>query len=305
MHKYKCPICNKTHDIFRVAESPEPELLRGIPENERENRIYDMGGLYIVDNEVLLGNGDILINMEDLDEPIFYWQVWVKISISDFQKNLEALKNGGSVKLQGELISELPFYPESKGLQVNVLVGMEQELNVIIEITQESQIKKDQFKPISKERVIELMGVFYHPELFTEKIEFEKSFSERLQERLAIANKKYVKKKKSFAINVNASSTTLFQIVNSQMLESAGEEKIGFGIHLAFDDTFEESKEQINTFKKQTFSNDFKYFNIEQIPSFQINFGLQLPLLEKYTTQLVQDVYQEDIESTSLELLEI
>lgn len=305
MEKYKCEICGKKHNVFRGIESPFPDLISDIPEEERENRIYDMKGMYIIDKEKLLGNGYILIEMENLDEPIFYWQVWVQISIKDFQNNLEQLKNGERVELNGKLLSQIPFYEKSEGLESKIIIQASNELEIEIRIDEDSQLKEDQSKPISEKRVIEIMQRLNHHELFKKKKEFDKSFSERLIDELNFAEKEYINKEKGFAINISSPNTTLFQIVNSNMLESKDDNKKGFGLHLSFDESFDESIEEINKFRNQDYSNNFDYHDLDEIPTYQIDLETDKEQIKKLVIQIIKDVYEQEVETIETDNFEI
>ena len=305
MEKYKCDICGKKHNVFRSIESPLPELISDIPEEERENRIYDMKGIYIIDKEKLLGNGFILIEMENLDEPIFYWQVWVQISIKGFQDNLEQLKNGDRVELKGKLLSQIPFYSKSNGLKSKVIIQASNEIEIEVRIDEDSQLKEDQSKPISEKRVIEIMQRLNHYELFKEIKKFDKPFSQRLMDELNFAEKEYIKTEKGFVININSPNTTLFQIVNSNMLESKVGDKKGFGLHLSFDDSFDESIEEISKFRNQYYFNNFNYHYLDEIPTYQIELEMDKEQIKKLVIQIIQNVYEKNLETVEIDNFEI
>ena len=296
MEKYKCEICGIKHNVFGGMESPLPDLISEIPEEEKENRIYDMKGMCIVDKELLFGNGYILIEMENLEEPIFCWKVWVQISIEDFQNNLEELKDGKRVELNGKLLSQIPFYSKSEGLKSKVIAQLYDELEIEIRIDEDSKLKDDQSKPITKERVIQIMQRLNHHELFKDKKVFDKPFSDRLIDELIYAEKEYIQKDKGFAINISSPNSTLFQIVNNNMLESKEDNQKGFGLHLSFDESFEESLEEISKFRKQEYSKDFNYLNLDDIPTYQIDLGTDKERTEKLVKRIIEDVYEQKIE---------
>jgi hypothetical protein len=306
MEEYKCEICGKKHNVFRVLESPLPDLITEIPEEERESRVNELNGFYVVDRKWFLGNGYIHIEMEGLDEPIFYWQVWATISPDDFQNNLENLMNGKTVELRGRLQSEIPFYPKSKGLEAKVIIqATDDEMLLEIRVDEDSKLKEDQSKPIKRGRVIELMQHIYHCELFKEKKEFDRTFDERLREELNYAENEYIKNEKDFAINISSPNSVLFQIISSRMLEISTNGKSGFGLHLSFDDSFEESKEEIEKFRKQDYSKDFEYHDLDDIPTYQIDLGKDKNRIEELVKRLIEDVYEQRIETIDTDNYEI
>lgn len=305
MEKYKCEICGKTHNVFRSLESPLPDLIADIPEEERESRLVEMEGFYIVDRKWFLGSGYILIEMENLDEPIFFWQVWATIEPNDFQDNLQNLINGQTIEIRGRLQSEIPFYPRSKGLESKVIIQASDELAIEIRVEEESKLKGDQLKPITKERVIELMQHVNHHELFKEKKEFDKPFFERLKEELNYAEGEYIKKDKDFAINISSPNSVLFQIISSRMLEKNTNGISGFGLHLSFDDSFEESREELEKFRMQDYSKDFEYYDLDEIPTYQIDLGNDKERIGELVKHLIENVYGQETETIDTDNFEI
>jgi hypothetical protein len=307
MEKYKCEICGKNHSVYRSIESPIPELISEIPENEHEERIVEFKGLYVVDRKWILGNGYILIEMESLDEPIYYWQVWVSMSLIDFKNNLEKLTREEPIEVKGKLESHTPFYKKSKDLNVNVIIHVTDELELELEIrvVEESKIKTDQSKPISRERAIEIMQHIHHPELHKPPKVFDKSFHERLNKELDNVKLNYVEKNENFVVSLNAPDCTLFQIIHSNMLESNNNKDFGYGLHLSFDDSFEDSKDEIRRFKKQDYASDFNYHNLDEIPTYQINLQENKARLIELVETIVGEVYQRDIETIDLDAFEV
>lgn len=305
MEKYKCEICGKNHNIFRGIESPLPELIYKIPEEERENRIrYFNDEFCIVDEKWFLGNGYLYINLENFEEPFFFWKVWTTISTIDYQKNLEKLKNGELVELNGFLQSEIPFYTKSTGLKTKIKMQSNEEMIVEIRIAEESKIREDQSKPITEERLIEIMNMLHHNPKREERQNFDKSFNERLLNELENAEKEYIKNEKDFVINLST-GTVLFQIVSNKMLEINQVTGRGFGLHLSFDETHEESIDEIAKFRSKEYSKEFEYYLLDEIPTYQIDLGTDKRRLEKLVNQIIIDVYEEELETIETDNFEI
>lgn len=304
MNKYECRICGKSHNIFRVIECPEPDLLTELSEDEKRKRVEKIDGFYLLDQNTLFGNGMLLIDMEGLDEPIFYWKVWVSMSPREFYDNLEQIITYESTELNGKLESEIPFYEKSKGLQVGIKFVTTDEIQLNIRIKENSQIKQDQSKPISKERFEEIMGNINHPELFRNIAEFEIPFLKRLTKELDHIQSDYIKAERYFVTNIMSSRSVILQIISNQMLHKKSNKISGFGIHLSFDESFEESAEELKNFKIQGFDKDFLFSNIDEVPIYQIDLGLDIERIKTMIVKLVENVFEENIERLELETFE-
>ena len=137
-----------------------------MPEEERENRVKLISGFYIVDNELIFANGWINIDVEKNDSPFYSWKTWTSISKKLFLEKQTALREGAIVAFEGKLETELPFYPNSKGLLTKTLIQVTNEAIIVdIKALGESKLKEDQLKPITEDRMIEIMQMLHHPPL--------------------------------------------------------------------------------------------------------------------------------------------
>lgn len=303
MKKFKCEICGKNHNVYAGLESPEPSMISDIPEEERTTRLEVFEPIYIVDGKYFFINGYILIHKENEEEPFFVWQVWMSVALEEFRSKAKNFEHGKVMEIEGHLEIELPFYENSKDMVVKAIIDTTKE-EVLIE-AEEGQLKQDQSKPITKERVIEIMQRMHHPELHKEKTVFDKPFETRLSNMLDRVEHDFIAKDKDFVINIASPRVVLFQVVSRRILESTLDEKRGFGLHLSFDDSFEESLEEIKKFRATTYSNDFQYYDLDNIPTYQIDVKEDKKQLEHLVKKIVQEVYQEDAENIELDVFEI
>ena len=274
-------------------------------ENERKLRVKTLDEFLVVDDELLFANGWINIELENHEFPFFYWKTWTSISKDEFSSNLPELEAGKVVKLFGKLEGNLPFYPNSKDLITKTLLqATTDELIVEIIIEEDSLIKEDQTKPITEERMIELMQMLHHHPNRENTRKADVSFKEQLLKELNNSEQKYLKTEKQFFINIS-SNTVLFQIVNNTMLENRIESEHGFGLHLSFDETISESKEEILKFREQEYSKDFKYYDLDEIPTYQTDLGNNKQKLITLVERIVSDVYQENINEIDVESMEV
>lgn len=305
MEKYKCSICGKEHKIYRGLEMPAPDRIFELSEEERKSRVKKWDGFYFLDDKYFFVNGYINIALENHEFPFFYWKVWASISHKQFLEKLDELKTGKKIEFDGNLEDSLLFYPNSKGLKLKAYIRLTNE-DIIIEfvIVEDSILKNDQAKPISKDRMIELMEIFCHNKANRDK-KFDKPFSDRLRYEMLNAENIYIDKNKDFTINVCGKNEVLFQIVSNAMLESGLENKKGFGLHLSFDQSFDDCKKEIKKFRKTKYANEFDYHELDEIPTYQIDVGNDKKRLEELIKGLIIEVYEEELELIDLDNFEI
>ena len=164
MKNYHCNICGNRHTIYHSMEVPLPRAVQEIPKAERENRVKESFPLLALDDDQLFANGWVNIEVENQEAPFYSWKTWSCIPKQQFMASLETLKTGQIVKLEGHLAEELIFYPNSMGLKTKTLLQMSPEgLVVEIRATEASQLLEDQAKPITEQRMMEIMQLLHHP----------------------------------------------------------------------------------------------------------------------------------------------
>lgn len=303
METYTCTICGKTHKIFPEFDSPLPQILRNIDEEEYDKRVEESNGQYFIDKELMLMKGTIQIHLKGEVEPFFYWQVWVSVTKENFNKTLEDVKKVGvsktdSLCFKGQLESELYFYDRFINLSVDLKSNGKDVSYFFVEIVEDSILKEDQINGVSKERVMEVMNDFIYHSRKHQNLKSDKPFSERFDEVVKAIQQKSISKGDDFIINISSTSGshTLFQIISSRMLENP-KESLGFGLHLSFDDSFSESIEELRLFKQTTYYKDFDNIILDDIATSQIDIGNDLERLKGLVAKLYVDVYQEDFEN--------
>ena len=217
MKNYQCKICGKNHDIFRGMREEYPAPYYDIPEEEKESRVKDQGDILIIDKLSSYAFGNILIEMENQEKPFFCWEVWVKLSNESLRQHLEDFATDATVEIDGVLVSKLPFYEKAKGLKVKVYISKGNKA-IEIRIDENSPLKEDQAKPITENRMIELMQMIHHNPKREERQNSAQPFKERLLAELEHAQAAYIVNEKDFVIDVST-STVLFQIIGNTMLD--------------------------------------------------------------------------------------
>ena len=305
MEKYKCEICGKNHKVYRSMDIPLPRMISEMSEEEREKRVKEFSGFYYVDDELLFANGWVNIEVENYEFPFYYWKTWSSISRKKFLDNLEELKTGKVIEFDGKLEEELPFYPNSKDLKTKTLIQATNE-GIIVEIQakEESQLKEDQSKPITEKRMIEIMQMLNHHPDREEQKNFDKPFKQRFLQELENAENEYIANEKDFVINLST-GTVLFQVISNKMLEINRINERGFGLHLSFDETHDESLEEIAKFRNKGYSKEFDYHDLDEIPTYQIDLGTDKERLEDLVIKILVDVYEEEMETIETDNFEI
>jgi len=282
-----------------------PRMISEMSEEEREKRVKEFSGFLVVDDEFLFANGWVNIEVENYEFPFYYWKTWSSISRKKFLDNLEKLKTGKVVEFDGKLEEMLPFYPNSKDLRTKTLIQATNE-GIIVEIKadEESQLKEDQSKPITEKRMIEIIQMLNHHPKREERANFDRPFNQRLFDELKNAESEYIANEKDFAINLST-GTVLFQIISNKMLEINRINERGFGLHLSFDESHDESIEEIAKFRNQDYLKEFDFHDLDEIPTYQIDLGRDKKRLEKLVNQIIVDVYEEELETIETDNFEI
>ena len=298
MKQYICEICGKKHEVFQGIDIPTPEKILEIPEEDLEKRVTEANGNYIIDGNLFLVKGTIFIYSNEDEDPFFEWSIWASLSLSYFKENFEEFNKGNNIELSGKLETQLPFYEISKGLNARIILNINHE-NAVIRIEDECRLKIDQSSKISKERIIEIMQMVYHnPE--RENMSFDKPFNKRLRENIIEVEKEYLSKGLGFIIDLS-STEVLIQIVNNNMLEEKASNINGFGIQIAFDHSFESTKEEFAKFKGMKYSAEFNCYQIDGVTAYQIDVGMNVDKIEELVPKLITDIFEENLEKIQVE----
>ena len=296
MKEYKCNICNRNHAVYYSSESPMPTELSDF--ESREDIVQLTENAFVIQKKFLLISGDIKIDTE-LDELEIYHRVWVRIVATDFYERYEKLSNGSSITMKSEILSELPFYPNSKGLKADYTLHLSSY--GLIEVKSESELKNDQKQPISKERIIQLMENLNHSG-DKDKQDFTKPFDERLNNYLERAQKEFQSNGKLFVINVSTSDNVLFQIVSSAMLIKPSEE--GFGLHISNDETNDEYKRVKSSLVNLQENINLDILQLDEINTYQKWYTWNDKKITDDIGQIISEIYNESKEKIDLEIFE-
>jgi len=299
MDTFKCEICGKEHEIYTGIETPEPELIVEFSDEEKEKRVKEFDGTYVVDSKTLFMKGEIFLYLKGDEEPYFSWPVWASFSLKDFQSKHDVFKEEQTIELDGVLESSLPFYEKTRGLKSKIFLNINYDYSTI-KIEEKSEIKDDQTEGITEDRIVSLMQKLYHSK---GNKKFEKPFATRLAKEIDLAEKKSLSKNENFLIDISLGSI-LFQIVHTEMLEINNENTNGFGLHLSFDESFKSSQVEIANFKRQDYLKEFNYHNLDGIPTYQIDLGRNKERIVNLVSQIIVAVYEIELEFVEVEYFE-
>ncbi len=115
------------------------------------------------------------------------------------------------------------------------------------------------------------------------------TFATRLEEVIKSVKQAYLENNKDFVIDISTNEV-LFQIVSNSMLERKGV-IIGFGIHLPFDNSIEESKVLVERFTRLEYTNQFELHLLDGITTYQLDLGVDEKQLQELVEKSIQEVY--------------
>jgi len=302
MEKYKCHICKKKHSVYYSSTGGIPKFLLEIRMNEELDRIEELSDDFLlIDKEKVIVRGNIMIETNFTENSIFH-EAWISIPLYNYLEQIEQTNGKPLLELTGEIASELPFFQNLVGLAAKWSYS-EKQGYAKIDIVDESQLRKDQSKPISKDRVIEMMQLIHHPELYKKKKIFEKQFQERFNEILTKAKLEFSAKSKLFLIDISNLKEVLVQLISSEMLSNA--ENNGIGIHLSNDEAnenFTEVQERMSLINKDA---KFRRFKLDNIETYQKKYEFGDTKLFDELKLICESIYEQNIDELEIEISEM
>ncbi|WP_020568600.1 DUF2199 domain-containing protein [Neolewinella persica] len=302
MTSYHCETCNKDHKIFRGLEIPPPALITEMPEAEKAERIHDLGGLVGVDKLHVFINGYIYIFLEGKDNPFFSWHTWAALDQLELRSKLKTLIEGEPITIAATIPCVSVFYDSTETLDCTVTIFPDADTSPDIVVTQPSQLQQDQAKPITLDRMKEIMNRLHHAGDFSGKQEeFKEPFAIRFNQLLDEVTTAYADKGDDFYINLQGKHSVSFQLVNSGVLEEASDQSAGFGIDLPFDLSDQELVERQQRFLALPLSAKFTRHDLNGIPTYQFNVGEDRKLLTELVIEILSSVFQEEIKQVGFD----
>ena len=108
---YKCATCGETHDGLPDIGYKWPDPYFGVPEDEREQRVYSNTDICRIDDDSFFIRGVLLIPVHDYEHD-FGLGVWVSQSEKSFQTYVDNYDTADIGPFFGWLSNTLPFYEE-------------------------------------------------------------------------------------------------------------------------------------------------------------------------------------------------
>lgn len=270
-------------------KSPMPAMIRNMSDKERDERVFEHDGLFIVDRKHMLLNGCIQIfHEEDASQSFFDWQAWVSVDAREFAGKRPHFEMNEEVRIKGKLNSEVIFYEKVVGLDVEMLFSPKQVIPTI-HILEESELRRDQSEPINTMRIQEIMSRLHHRELFVAPTYFDTPLMIRLVEELKACKAKYALD--GFIINVSSPAQMLFQIVPRKYLERVDKVEPGYGFHVTFDFEDESSLEHYELLRRLNHDHDWQYYEIGGVPTYQLEIGDDERKLGEVSIMLIKEVF--------------
>ncbi|MFK7773140.1 MAG: DUF2199 domain-containing protein [Saprospiraceae bacterium] len=302
MKKYLCEICGKKHDVYYGVGSPEPDCMHSLSEDEKDKRVEQKSEkMLLLDKSFFMIKGTIFFEIKDISE-WFRFEIWASIEVNYYLEKVKEYENGITDKpIYGKLENDVFFYENAKGAKVDVIFPTEGD-EVVFEVLEENHpMTIDQKNGISKEQLIRWMQKMNHPRL-EEKNKKREPFIIEFKKIINQAKTDYEALHKPFIIDVSKSRVVLFQILSTNML-SRSKIKNGFVIYLPFDTSGEEAQEELARFKKTKYFEEFKFDTFDGMPTYDLELENEKQLIN-YSKQIIQEVYQVDVEDIDFDIME-
>lgn len=300
MKSYTCPICQKSHKIYPGLELPPPSWINELSPAEKEARVKAFDGLKIVDKTRVFLKVTVEIFLEQEDNLFFSWNCWGETSLQAFGPLFSKLQQGETVSFTGTM-PQIPMYYEPGEDLACTFTMYPEGGRTIATVETDSRIKEDQSRPITKDRLIELMNGLHHRSGSDKFDRDDRPFTDRLLELIQKAKTDFIDQGKQVCITVHHDPAIGLQIVSSGVLEFMDEGAIGFGLHLPFDN----EKAVMEQFKKHDQYGEYHYHVWDGTPTWQRNFGLDKGAVMEVTQALLIEVYEVDVEELDLDIFEL
>lgn len=132
-----------------------------------------------------------------------------------------------------------------------------------------------------------------------------KPFNERLEEILILTENKYKSSNQNFGINFSYGRMVIFQVIKSSLLEKSRNNEFGYGIHLSFDDSFPETKGELDRFTNSGFANKFHLHVWDGIPTYQLDMKTDKKQIIEMTKKIIEIVYEKEVSKVEIDEFEI
>ena len=132
-----------------------------------------------------------------------------------------------------------------------------------------------------------------------------KSFDERLEQILILTENKYKSSNRNFGINFSHGQFVIFQLIKSTLLENSENSDFGYGIHLSFDDSFPETKGELERFTNSDFANKFHHHVWDGIPTYQLDLKTDKVQIIELSKRVIETVYKKEVSKIEIDVFEI
>ena len=153
---------------------------------------------------------------------------------------------------------------------------------------------------------IAIFGISAYVKKGQKQAEFaNKSFDERLEEILILTENKYKSTNRNFGINFSHGRMVIFQLIKSTLLENSENNEFGYGIHLSFDDSFPETKGELERFTNSDFANKFHRHVWDGIPTYQLDLKTDKEQIIEISKKIIETVYEREVSKIEIDEFEI
>lgn len=164
-NSYKCSCCGEFHEGLPLDYGAHfPDYYLGVPEEEREERVYITPDVCVVDNEFFFVRGVIEIPILGAED-YFGWGVWCSLSEKNYTRMIEIWENDdleSEPPYFGWLNTNLFCYPDTTNLKTNVYLRSNNQRPFIELEPTEHPLAIEQRNGITLKRIQEIAEMILH-----------------------------------------------------------------------------------------------------------------------------------------------
>jgi hypothetical protein len=163
--EYTCRICGRQHTIYFGVKGENSSEIRKLTQASTSVIHYDKEkGIYFIDNTLVVLPAVLLIPTA-YHTPLWF-VTWVEVD----QSLYTAIEDDQTV-IECRMFENLPpYYDHAKGLRCSIEHLPDEDNKPLITITEDSPLRTDQQKGLSKAALIRLMDVLHHDKIYTGRV---------------------------------------------------------------------------------------------------------------------------------------
>lgn len=163
---FTCSCCGELHEGLPDYAFVAPAYYDGRPDADRQETSFLDEDLCSIDGESFFIRAVLLVPVVGTDEQ-FGWGVWTSLSEANFKRYIELFDEAdvsGEGPYFGWLSNQLPHYPDTLSLKVDVLLQNDRQRPLLSLQPDDHPLVIDQRDGMSWERAVAIVEGLMHPE---------------------------------------------------------------------------------------------------------------------------------------------